>query len=155
MAGVRGMSQTRVRAWLAVAIWALAGAGFTIAFFAGGGPSEYADDRARIVAGVVAIAFGYAGYLIAILATRARGGKVATDERDAQVVAQASRATLIVVLVVVFALSVGLWEGYREAGSVPVGWLWFLAYGVVILASVVHGVATLVVDGRLGGDGRG
>jgi uncharacterized membrane protein len=155
MAGMRRMSQTRVRAWLAVVIWALAGAGFTIAFFAWGGPSEYADDRARIVAGAVAIAFGYAGYLTAMWATRARGGAVLTDERDAQVVAQASRATLIVVLVAVFALSVGLWEGYREAGSVPVGWLWFLAYGVVIMTFVVHGVATLVVDGRLGGNGRG
>jgi uncharacterized membrane protein len=152
---MRGTSQTRVRAWFAVVIWALAGAGFAMVFFAWGGPSEYADDRARIVAGAVAIAFGYVGYLVAMWMTRARGGAVLSDERDAQVVAQASRATLIVVVVSVFALSVGLWEGYREAGSVPVGWLWFLAYGVVILTSVVHGVATLVVDGRLGGDGRG
>lgn len=154
MAGVRGRSQTRVRAWSAVVIWALAGAGFTTAFFAWGGPGEYARDRGRILAGAIAIAVGYGAHYLALWMTRARGGAVLSDERDAQVVAQASRATLIVVLVAVFALSVGLWEGYREAGSVPVGWLWFLAYGVVILTSVVHGVATLVADGRLGGDGR-
>jgi len=155
MTGVRGMSQTRVRAWLAVVIWALAGAGFTAAFFAWGGPSGYADDRTRIVAGVVAIAFGYAGQLLAMWVTRARGGAVLSDERDAQVVAKASQATLIVVLVVVYGLCVGLWEGYRKAGSVPVGWVYFLAYGMVILAFLVHGAATLVADGRLGGHGRG
>jgi uncharacterized membrane protein len=86
-------------------------------------------------------------------ATRARGGAVTVDERDAQVVARASRGTLIVVLMGVFALAVGLWEAYREPGAVPVGWMWFLAYGVVIATFVVHSVATLVVDGRYGGHG--
>jgi hypothetical protein len=78
---------------------------------------------------------------------------VTVDERDAQVVARASRGTLIVVLMGVFALAVGLWEAYREPGAVPVGWMWFLAYGVVIATFVVHSVATLVVDGRYGGHG--
>lgn len=146
-----GMSQTRVRAWLAAAIWMIAGAGFTTTFFAWGGPAQYADDRARIVAGAVAIAFGYGAYFLAMWLTRGRRGQVLVDERDAQVAGVATRATLIIVLVGVFALSVGLWEGYREAGAVPVGWLWFLAYGVVIAASVVNAVATLVVDARLGG----
>jgi hypothetical protein len=86
--------------------------------------------------------------------TRRRDGAVAVDERDDQVVARASQATLVVVLMAVFLLSVGLWEAYRAEGAVPVGWLWFLAYGVIIVTFVVHAVATLVVDARLGGHGR-
>jgi uncharacterized membrane protein len=105
------------------------------------------------VAGAVAIAAGYAAYMLAMWATRARGGEVVSDERDAVVVARASRATLIVVLMAVFALSVGLWEAHRGDGAVPVGWLWFLAYGTVIATFVVHSIATLVVDGRYGGHG--
>lgn len=67
--------------------------------------------------------------------------------------ARASRATLVVVLVGVFGLSVGLWEAYRSEGAVPVGWLWFLAYGTVIATFVVHSVATLLADARSGGHG--
>ncbi|MGK7313025.1 MAG: DUF2178 domain-containing protein [Candidatus Longimicrobiales bacterium M2_2A_002] len=147
------MSQTRLRAWWAAGVWAAAGVAFAVAFFGWGGPSEYGSDPGRILAGAVAIAVGYGGYLLAMWATRSRGSAVATDERDAQVVARASRGTLIVVLMAVFGASVGLWEAYRGPGVVPVGWLWFLTYGTVIVTFVVHAVATLVVDARYGGHG--
>ena len=68
---------------------------------------------------------------------------------------RASQATMIVVLMGVFALSVGLWEAYREEGAVPVGWMWFLAYAVVIGTFIVHAAATLIVDSGLGGHARG
>lgn len=147
------LSQTRLRSWWAAVIWGVAGLVFAIGFFAEGGPATYADDRFRIVVGAAAIAGAYGAYLLALWATGARGDSAATDERDAQVVARASRATLVIVLVGVFALSVGLWEAYRSEGSVPVGWLWFLAYGTVIATFVVHSLATLIVDARTGGHG--
>lgn len=147
------LSQTRLRAWWAAGIWGVAGLVFGIGFFIRGGPAAYADDRVRIVVGAAAIAGAYGAYLLALWATRARGEAVAADERDVQVVARASRATLIIVLAGVFALSVGLWEAYRSEGAVPVGWLWFLAYGTVIATFVVHSLATLIVDARTGGHG--
>lgn len=39
---------------------------------------------------------GYGGYPVAMWATRSRGGAIEADERDAQVAAAASRATLVV-----------------------------------------------------------
>ncbi len=38
--GMGEMSQTRLRAWLAAVIWALAGVIFFLTFFSGGGPGE-------------------------------------------------------------------------------------------------------------------
>jgi uncharacterized membrane protein len=149
------MSQTRARAWLAAVIWAVAGGGFVVTFFARGGPEQYAAESTRILAGAVAIALGYMAFLVAMWATRARRGAVVSDERDAQVAWRASQATMIVVLMGVFALCVGLWEAYREEGAVPVGWMWFLAYAVVIATFIVHAVATLIVDSGLGGHARG
>ena len=149
------MSQTRLRAWLAVAIWSVVGVGFAVAFFAWGGPADFGAERVRVVAGAVAIGLGYVGYAAVLWATRGREGMVVRDERDQQVLARARLATLVILLVAVYALSIGLWEAYRGAGAVPVGWLWFLAYGVVIVTFVVHAAATLVVDGWLGGHGRG
>ncbi len=150
-----GMSQTQARAWWAAAIWTLVGVGFAVVFFARGGPAAFGADRLRVLAGAVAIGFGYAAYSAVVLATRSRHGEVVTDERDTVVANKATQATIIVVLVAVYGLSIGLWEGYRSEGVVPVGWLWFLAYGAVIVTFVVHAVATLVMNARHGGRADG
>jgi hypothetical protein len=75
------------------------------------------------------------------------------DERDVRVVLQAGQATLIIVMVGIFAFTMGLWIAYEGVGAVPVGWMWFLAYGSVILTSLAFAVSTLVLDGRMGGHG--
>ena len=147
------MSQTRLRAWLATVIWTLAGVGFTVTFFAGGGADDFDTERTRHLAGAVAIAFGFFGYWTVLWFTRQRGEGLVADERDVQVVAGAAQATLVIVLVGIFAFTIGLWTVYEGAGVVPVGWMWFLAYGCVILASVTFALATVVLDGRTGGHG--
>lgn len=146
-----GMSQTQVRAWWAAVIWTLVGVGFAVVFFAQGGPAAFGADRLRVLAGAVAIGLGYAAYSAVVLTTRARHGEVVTDERDLVVASKATQATIIVVLVAVYGLSIGLWEAYRSEGAVPVGWLWFLAYGAVIATFVVHAAATLVMNARHSG----
>ncbi len=150
----KGLSRTRTRAWIAAAVWSLAGSGFAVTFFAAGGPGTLPEDSARHLAGAGALAFGFVGWWITLLLTRRRsGGPPLTDERDLQVMARANQATLIVVLVCVFASTIALWTVYEEAGAVPVGWMWFLAYGCVILASMASAISTLLLDGRMGGNG--
>jgi hypothetical protein len=58
-----------------------------------------------------------------------------------------------VVLIVIFTFYISLWTVYESGGQVPVGWMWFLAYGSVILAFVTSSVTTLILDGRMGGHG--
>ena len=68
------------------------------------------------------------------------------DERDEAISRRASQATLIVVAMVGYLASIILYETHRSSGQVPSGWLFLLAYGLVALVSLVHAVATLVVD---------
>ena len=75
------------------------------------------------------------------------------DERDFQVIARAGQATLIIVLMTIFMLTVGLWTVYEEAGVVPVGWMWFIAYLAVVLATITHSLAVLVLERSAGGHG--
>ena len=148
------MSQTRLRAWLAAGIWTLAGAVFFLTFFSKGGPSELDTDSMRHLTGAVALGFGFVGYWLALWFTRQRkGAPQVSDERDVQIVAQANQVTLIVALVGIYVFTISLWTVYEAEGQVPVGWMWFLAYGIVILASVTSAVVTLVLDGRTGGHG--
>ena len=148
----REMSQTRKRAWMAAVVWMVAGTGFSLTFFAGGGPGAFPVESRRHLAGAVALAFGFLGYWLALWITRRRrGDPPLSDERDMQVVARANQATLVVVLVGIFVFTIALWTAHESTGTVPVGWMWFLAYGEVILASVTSAVATLLLDGRMGG----
>jgi uncharacterized membrane protein len=152
--GFEAMSQTRRRAWLATSIWGIAGIGFLASSLAGGGPGELARDSGRHLATAGAVAFGFLAHWAFLWATRRKKGDPAlADERDHQIVARANQATLVVVLVGIFALTIGLWTVYEVGGQVPVGWMWFLAYGSVILASVTSAVSILVLDGRMGGHG--
>ena len=152
--GIGEMSQTRLRAWLIAVIWSLAGVGFFLTFFSGGGPGEWATDSTRHLTGALALGFGFVGYWLALWFTRQReGGPPASDERDVQIAARANQVTLIVVLVGIYAFTISLWTVFEAGGQVPVGWMWFLAYGSVILAYVTSSVTTLILDGRMGGHG--
>jgi len=144
----RDMSQTRLRAWLATVVWTLAGVGFFFAFFSGGGAAEFDTDSGRHLLAAGAIGFGFVAYWTGLWLTRGRGNQVVADERDFQVVARASQATLIVVLVAVFSFSVALWTIYEAAGVLEVGWMWFLAYASMLVGLITNAVTVLIFDGR-------
>lgn len=149
-----GMSQTRRRAWAAAIIWSLAGLVFSVTFFSGGGPGTFPEDSLRHLVGAGALAFGFLGYWVSLWLTRQKqGDPPQADERDYQILARANQATLVVVLLGIFALTIGLWITYEAPGEVPVGWMWFLAYGSVILASLASAVIILILDGRMVGHG--
>jgi hypothetical protein len=148
------MSRTRLRAWLTAGIWSIAAAGLVGSFFLGSGPEGFAADSLRHLTAAGAVAFGFFGYWLVLWVTRRRkGAPPAEDERDLLVTSRANQTALVVVLVWVFAVAIGLWVAYEAAGQVPAGWLWFLAYGSVVVATVTSAVGTLVWDGRLGGRG--
>lgn len=148
------LSLTQLRARWATGVWSLAAIGFGAAFFAGGGSTEFDIDRSRHIASALVVGFGFLGHWAVLLVTaRKAGGDRAVDERDAHVLARAGQAALVTVLLGVYVLCIGLWTVYESAGSVPVGWTYFLAYETPILASLAYAVATIVVDGWTRGDG--
>ena len=50
------------------------------------------------------------------------------DERDHQIQSRSAMIGLLITTMFVFLFSVGLFIGYEEVGSVPVSWMWLLAY---------------------------
>jgi len=89
------------------------------------------------------------GYLIsfAVMAWARRGRRAGDiDERDKAVERRATEITALVMILAVYFFGIGLYEAHAEAGTVPVGWLYLLAYGVVVLVSLVHPVVSLILD---------
>jgi hypothetical protein len=142
------MTQVRKRATFNLAIWLVVAVGFVISFLVRGGPATYADQPGRVLIGAIFLAFGFAAHPAMLWATRGRPGSlpVAADERDEWIALRATRGAFVAVLVLVFTVCISLWIAYRDETSVPVGWMWFLAYSTAILGHLSQSVATLIVD---------
>lgn len=151
------MTQSTRRATGRLLIWVPVLAVFLAVFFGGGGPARYAGDRIRIVAAAAVLAAGYLAFFIMMTATRSRcaGSRPVRDERDDRIESKATAASLGISLAYVFVVSIGLWIVFQEGGSVPTGWMWFLAYTTVILSMIVHAAAVLASGTGSDADGEG
>ena len=148
------MSYSRKGAIITTIVWSLVLGGL-IASVLVPGASRFTDpDRSiwRFLTAVIILP----GFLLNVwLLWRSKRGRQLgeLDERDEAIARHASEATLIVVGILVFVTSIILYEVYRDIGTVPTGWLYLLAYGTMALVSLVHAVATLVVDRSGAADG--
>jgi uncharacterized membrane protein len=149
------MTQLKKRALYTIAIWGALMLPFVILFFAGGGPERYLDERWRrvLVGGTIAAAFLL--YAVMLYFTRKRPGEIASDERDIAIRGKANEIAFTVVLLYVFLVSIALFEHYRPGGSVPAGWMWFLAYSTVFSAYVTSSACILVMESRSAARGKG
>jgi hypothetical protein len=149
------MTQTLIRARFGLGIWGLASVGFSLVFFLGGGAATYADDSIRMGIAAAILGAGFIGYLSMIYLTREKsnGKALIRDERDLEISRQANEIALVAVLVFVFSVCIVLFLGYETAGSLPVGWMWFLAYATACFGLLAQAVATLALHREMSGNG--
>jgi hypothetical protein len=142
------MTQLRRRALWIVAIWTVVAVGFLWTFFAGSGAESFAEDSRRIATGSVFLAFGVLGTPVMLTLTRMRSGgeHIIFDERDERLARRANPIGMTIVAMYVFLACIVLWDAYREAGAVPVGWMWFLAYTTMIFTYLSTAIVQLVLD---------
>jgi FtsH-binding integral membrane protein len=149
------MTQTKIRARYGLGIWGLVSLAFGLVFFLGGGAVTYADDSIRMLVSAVILAAGFIGYFSMLYLTREKsnGKALVRDERDLEIARQANEIALVAVLVFVFAVCMALFLGYETAGSLPVGWMWFLAYATACFGLLAQAAATLELHREMSGNG--
>ena len=149
------MTQSQMRARCGLGIWGLAAAGFGLVFFLGGGAATFADDSIRMLVAALILAAGFISYFSMLYLTREKsdGKALIRDERDLEIARQANEAALVAVLVFVFTVCIALYLIYETAGSLPVGWMWFLAYATACFGLIAQAVATLVLHREMSADG--
>jgi uncharacterized membrane protein len=136
-------------------IWGVVTIGFVVTFFMSGGAATYPDDAHRRLIGAIFLACGFFGSPVMLFLTRVRRGasRLVSDERDERIGRRAANGAMVVVLVYVFLSCIVLWETYEKQGSVPVGWMWFLAYSTAALSYLAPAAGTLILDLRMIGHG--
>jgi uncharacterized membrane protein YozB (DUF420 family) len=152
----RIMTQSTYRATGKIIIWSIVLAAFMALFFSGSGSAGFAHDKERIVAVAILLAAGYGAFFLMMgLSRKKKGGGLNRDERDERIEGRAAGITLTIVLVYVYFLGIALWALFQDDGSVPAGWLWFLAYSTVLIGMVSHGLFTLLLASGKVGHGEG
>jgi len=149
------MTQTKIRARYGLGIWGLVSSAFGLVFFLGRGAVTYADDSIRMLVSAVILAAGFIGFISMLYLTREKsnGKALVRDERDLEIARQANEIALVAVLVFVFTVCMALFLGYETAGSLPVGWMWFLAYATACFGLLAQAAATLELHREMSGNG--
>jgi len=149
------MTQTKIRARYGLVIWGLVATAFGLVFFLGGGPASYGDDSIRMLVAAVILAAGFIGYISMLYLTRENSNSKALfrDERDLEIARQANEIALVAVQVFVFSVCITLFLSYETAGSLPIGWMWFLAYITACFGLIAQAVATLISHKKMSGNG--
>jgi hypothetical protein len=137
----RKLALVSAGAWLIITV-------ALVAIFFLHGPDTFSAPENRgpraLIAGIILP--GYALNFAILFRTRRGRQRGDLDERDRAVERTASQTTLITMLLVFFLASIGLYEHFRTAGAVPVGWLYLMAYGSVALVSLLHPTVSLIID---------
>jgi len=142
------MTRSKKRAQAGLLICGLVLISFTLIFFSRGGAETYINDTFRKAASASLFGAGYLIYFSMILRTR----QTPCDERDEAVSTRAGLSALTVVLVYTYILSISLYEIYRNAGSLPVSWMWFIGYSNSFVGPVAHSISTLILHRGAGND---
>ena len=64
-------------------------------------------------------------------------------------------AVIGVIAAAVFVGCLALYETHQEAGALPVNWIWFLGYGVFLLANLGWSIPALFMYAGVGGRAEG
>ncbi len=150
------MTQSTYRAAGKMIIWSIVLVVFIALFFGGGGAGGFAHDKGRIVAVAILFAAGFTSFFIMLARSgKKKDGGLNRDERDERNEGKAAEITLTIILVYVYFLGIALWAVFQGKGSVPAGWMWFLAYSTVFLGMIAHGLFTLLLASGKVGNGEG
>ena len=124
--------------WLAVAIT------IAIIFLSKGTIDTWGDSSLKKIIIFAVFFFGYLIDIILKFIFRKRKNKIIKDERDDYVMLKSSSTGYIITSVYIFILSISLYIKYESTGSVPVAWLWFIAYSLFIVANIVSSILSLI-----------
>lgn len=153
------MTQLKFRAVWSLIIWSLVMIGICVVFFSAGGADTFLDGERRVTLTRVFITLGFSAYFLLLFLTRRRRGTSAPvkDERDEMIQKQALTAGFYVVIAYAFLFSIAMYAFYKvysEMVLMPVGWVWFLGLSCIILGHITIAASTLILNGRMSGNGK-
>lgn len=127
-----------------VVVWSIAAIGMVIIFTLPRTITDWGDNRLATVLLAVLIAAGLGVDLFLRIYQRSKKHGFMRDERDHYMQGKAVSAGFLITILYIFILSISLYIKYENLGTMPVGWVWFIAYSTIIAANLSIGMCSLL-----------
>jgi hypothetical protein len=126
-------------------LWITVSIAFLLVFFSGDTIAQWGDNTLKTIMIAILFVLGYGGDALLKFLFRKRCGVITEDERDQYIQSKAIEISFIMVLLYIFILSISLYTKYEASGMMPVAWVWFIAYTLILVANVFTSAAMLVI----------
>lgn len=133
-----------------VCTWGLVGIGMGFIFATSSVTSTWGDNAIRTVllALLFFLGFGVDFALRMIEKSKKRGFR--RDERDMAIQGRAMSIGFVCLVIYIFLVAVILYTYYEDMGTVPIGWVWFMAYSTIVVANLSAGISSLIIYSKQG-----
>jgi len=144
------MSKLMKITFIQVCAWSIVAISMIIIFTNHGTIDNWGDNTTKTVLLAFLFFVGYATHFTTLLIEKSKRWGFKKDERDLAIQSKAVNIGFIIVLLYIFILSISLYIKYETAGTMPVGWVWFIAYSTVVIANLSVTVPSLLLYRKQG-----
>ncbi len=137
------MSKAMRSTLIHLSAWLIVGILMSMIFINPDTIKNFGDNKTKTLLLSALIGIGYLSNLVDYRMQKSKRYGYKKDERDFFVQSKATSFSFIIVAIYVYALATGLYTYYEKSKFVPIGWIWFLAYSLIVVAHVSIDVGSI------------
>lgn len=135
---------------LQVVSWSIVFIGVIFIFTREGTIENWGDNRTKTLLLASLFLFGFGlDFVLRFLEKSKRWG-FKRDERDETVQSKAMNVGFLVLAMYIFLLCITLYVVYENDKFLPIGWVWFIAYTTIVIASLSTSITTFILYRKRG-----
>ena len=124
-------------------VWSSVAILFCLIFFNGRTIQEWGDNQTKTILLALLFVLGFGTDLVIRIILSKEKDVNLGENQDLIVQLKSLTFVFISVLIYTFVATIILYVIYEKVGMVPVGWLWFIAYSLIIVANIFADVGNL------------
>ncbi|MDM8533772.1 hypothetical protein QUF55_03610 [Clostridiaceae bacterium HSG29] len=125
-------------------LWSIVGILFLIIFISQDAINNWGDNKIKSIMLALLFIFGFGGEYILRFIFRKKPNMIIRDERDDKILAKALGSSFVGTILYIYLISISLYIRYEQSGFVPVGWLWFIAYSLIVIANIFTSIFSII-----------
>lgn len=130
---------------LHLVLWSIVSLIFVFVFFSKGTIENWGDNLNKTIMVSSLFFFGFGGDFVLRLIFKNKKNRIIKDERDDQISMKSMSTSAIVTFIYIFLVTISLYIKYEDTGHVPVAWIWFIAYSLIMVVNITGSLAASVL----------
>jgi len=126
-------------------LWSLVSVAFLWVFLEFDAIANWGDNALKSILLALLFVVGFGGDMILRFKFKLNKDETEADGLRDSLRLQAMESSYIATLLYIFIAAISIYIRYEDSGLVPVGWLWFLAYSLILVVNIASSLAILIM----------